>query len=660
MTTTSSIDLINSQIDVATIVSNLIYVDAAPIRRMQSQVSTLQSKISAFQTINTRLSTLANKVDNLLYGSSTEPLNHPYAYGDRLSSSIFSQCKVTSSDETAISATADNANYGGAYSVTVTNLAEAESWASANFANTTLKTGTGNLIIETADDSVTITIDESNNTLVGVCNAINEANAGVTASIINDGTPNTPLRLLITASDSGSDYGFSINEDGLTGGQALQMAQKQAASDAVFVMNGVTITKGSNTVSDVIPGVTFTLKNETTSAVKLTVDKDVDGIIAALNEFVSAYNAVNSYINSQFSYDSTTKKSGLLSGDTSLRNIQTNLQNRMIQSVSNRFTDFNVSGQVGIEFNRDGSLSLDAAKLRSALTSDFTSVAALFLGNGTPANSATASDSRVTYNSKTAATQSGIYSIEITDLAQKASTVGGQAITTTLSETEHLTIISGGNTAYVTLEAGYDLQDVLDAINDELSAHGMEITATDDGTNKVKITANNYGSDGSFTIASDLGETSGTGFGTSTVEATGTDIAGLINGHEATGSGLTLTGASGESEEGLMLTIAQTATGEYGSITVSSGNTGVEGESILMNLHTLMEGITDPLSGPIHNSEDALSQSIKYLNEEISDYQLRLDVEEEILTQQFNKADEALKLLQVTQSSISSQLAKLS
>jgi flagellar hook-associated protein 2 len=656
----TSIDLVNSQIDVASIVENLIYVDAAPIRRMQSQVSTLQSKISAFQTINTRLSTLADKVDNLLYGTSNEPLNHPYAYGDRLSNSIFSRCKATSSDETAISATADNANYGGTYSVTVTNLAEAESWASANFANATTETGTGNLIIETATNSATIAINESNNTLAGVCNAINEAAAGVTATIINDGTPNTPYRLLITATDSGSDYGFSINETGLTGGQALQMDQKQAASDAVFVMNGVTITKGSNTVSDVIPGVTFTLKNETTSAVKLTVDKDVDGIIAALNEFVSAYNNVNSYINSQFSYDSTAKKSGLLSGDSSLRNIQTNLQNKMIQSVSNRFTDFNVSGQVGIEFNRDGSLSLDDAKLRSALTSDFTSVAALFLGNGTPADSATASDSRTTYNSKTAATQSGTYSIEIINLAQKASAVGSQAITTTLSETEHLTIISGGNTAYVTLEAGYNLEDVLDAINTELSAHGMDFTATDDGTNKVKVSANDYGSAGSFTIASDLSETSGTGFGTSTVEANGTDIAGLINGHTAVGNGLSLTGANGESEEGLMVTIAQTVTGNYGSITVSSGDTGVEGNSILMNLHTLLEGITDPLSGPIHNSEDALSQSIKYLNEEISDYQIRLNVEEEILTLQFNKADEALKLLQVTQSSISNQLAKLS
>lgn len=655
----SSVDLVNSQIDVGSIVSNLIYVDSAPVRRMQSQVSTLQSKISAFQTLNTRLSTLSDKVDKILYGSSTEPLNHPYSYADRLAKSAFSRCNVTSSNESAISAIADNAQIGGNYSVRVTDLAEAESWASGNFAATTTETGVGILKIVKADNTtVDVTINEDNNTLTGVCNAINEVNAGVTASIINDGTPGTPYKLLITATDSGSDNSFSIDESGLTG-QALGTVQKQAATDAVFVVNGVTISKGSNTVSDVIPGITFTLKEETTSSVRLSVGKDVNAIVSALDEFVSAYNTVNSYINSQFAYDSTNKKSGLLSGDSNIRNIQSNLQTQMVQSISNRFTDFNVAGQVGIEFNRDGSLSLNDTKLRDALASNFTGVAALFLGNGTPANNVTASDSRVAFNSKTAATQAGTYSVEITALAQKASAIGSQAMTGALTGAETLTVTPNGGSSFdITLAEGAGISDVLLAINNAFTANGMDAAATNDGTNKILISADNYGSAGSFTIVSQKGIASETGFG-SLVTATGTDISGLINGHAAVGSGTSLTGAIGQSEEGLMLNISQTAIGNYGTATVAPADKGIEDKSILMNLHSLLEGITDPLSGPIHNSEDALSQNIKYLNEEIASYQMRLDIQKEILTMQFNKADEALKLLQVSQSSLSSQLAKL-
>jgi flagellar hook-associated protein 2 len=665
---TGSVDLVSSQIDVASIVDNLIYVDAAPIRRMQSQVTTLQSKISAFQTINTRLSTLETTVSKLLYGSTNDPLHAPYSYSDRLSDSIFSKCKVTSSNESAISATADNANFGGTYSVNVTKLAGAESWGSGGFAGTASTVGTGSLVIKKADsaDDVTLTIDASNNTLAGVCRTINEAGAGVTASIINDGSSTNPYRLLVTANESGSDNSFSIDESGISG-QALGMAQKQEATDATFEVNGITISKGSNTITDVIPGVTFTLKDETTSPVRLVVGKDIDGIVAALGEFVTAYNNVNSYINTQFSYNSTTSSSGILSGDASLRNIQTNLQSQMIRSVTNRFTDYNMAGQVGLNYNRDGSLSLDTAKLREALSTDFTGVAALFLGNGTPANSGTATDSRVTYNSKTAATQAGTYSIEVTALATKAMATGGQSIAA-LSGDETLTITPDSGSAFnVTLSAGFTVDQALDALNAAFTAHGMNATATKDSESKLSIAANSYGSAGSFTIVSNQDNAAGyTGFGTLVIDANGTDIAGVItnsddpgNPHAATGSGLTLTGANGQAEEGLTFTVAQTTTGQYGSIIIAPAETGVEGSSILMNMHSLLDGITDPLSGPIHNSQDALSQSIKYLTEEISSYQSRLAIQKELLTAQFNKADEALKLLQVTQSSVSSQLAKL-
>ncbi|MBN1571503.1 MAG: flagellar filament capping protein FliD [Acidobacteria bacterium] len=657
---TSSVNLTNSVLDVGSIVDNLIYLEREPVRNMESQVSTLQKKVTAYQTLNTRLSTLSDKVNTLLFGETEAPLTTPYSFSERLSESIFARCKVASSDEDKITATASNATTIGDYSITVGTLAQAKTMASSGFADTTSASlGTGTFIITTgANDPVTLTINSTNNTLAGLRDAINNADAGVTASIINDGSSN-PYRLLITSEETGTANAFTVT-DNLSGGQALSFAQTQAAADAAFVVNGVSISQSSNTVSDVIDGIAFTLKDTTTGTVTLSVEKDVDAIVSAISEMVSAYNAVNTFINGQFTYNSTTETAGVLSGDSTLRRIQSNLQSQLTQTMANRFTDYRVIGQIGIDLNRDGSLSLNESEFREALSDDFTSVAALFLGEGASEGSATASDSRVTYSGKTAATQPGTYAVQIDTLAQQASAVGSQTVDS-MDYDETLTITYGTATAIVDLLQNDMLVDVLLKINDEFSAQSMAITAADDGTGKIKITTNGYGSSQTVTVVSDLDGILGTtGFGTTPVIGTGTDIAGSIGGNAATGDGLTLTGASGQPEEGLALTIAQTTTGSYGTVTVSPDDEGVDGASFLVNLCSLLDGLTDPLSGPIQTATDGLNSSIKYLNESISSYEDRLEIRKELLTAEFSKADEALRLMTVTQASLSAQISSLS
>jgi flagellar hook-associated protein 2 len=658
---TSSINLISSALDVTTIVDNLINADSAPIQRMQSQVTKFQNKVSAFQTLNTKLSTLSDKLNTILFGTTTAPLSPGYSFAERLKASIFSKSSVSSSDESIISATASNPTAGGSYSVTVSSLAQAKSSASSNFTSiSSPATGTGTLIITTGTNSpVTVTIDGSNNTLAGVRDAINAANAGVTATIINDGTSN-PYRLVITANDSGTANAFSVTEN-LSGGQLLAFSQVQEPEDAVFVVNGVSITKSSNSISDVIDGVTFNLKQKTNgSSVTLKVGQDTESIVSSLKDLISAYNDVNTYINGQFAYNTTTQTAGVLAGDSTLRNIQSSLQNQLVQTISNRFTSDNVMGQVGVEFNRDGSLSLNEGTLRSALESDPRSVAALFLGDGTPAGSQTVTDNRVSYNGKTTATQPGTYAIQVTGLAQQATVTGNLAVTT-LSQAEILTINWGEESAVVPLSQDEPLATVLFDINTVFSQQGIAASATNDGTGKIKITTTNYGSSQTITVTSNLDSPPGsTGFQTTPTTATGVDISGTINGHAAVGSALTLTGAAGQPEEGLSLNIAQTSTGDYGSVTIAPDQQGVEGAGIFMNLHSMLNGITDPLSGPIHNSTDSLNQAIRASNEEISRYQDRLDIEREMLTAQYSQADEALRLMTVTQASLNSQLASLS
>ena len=457
----SSINLLGSSLDVGTIVDQLIYIESEPVRRMQSQVTTLQSKVSAFQSLNTKISSLSDKLNAILFGDNDVPFVQPSSLADWLADSVFTRCTASSSDESKITVTASNANTG-TYSLLVSSLASAQSMASSNFSALSSATGTGTFTITKGGEDFDVVIDSENATLSGVLNAINHANAGVTATILNDGSEN-PYRLVITANETGTANSFQI-----TGALAESLGITtpiMEATDAQFTVNGVAVSNSSNSISDVISGVTLNLTAPTTEPVTITVGKDTDAIVEAFNEFISAYNEINSYINSQFTYNATTESAGVLSGDSTLRNIQGLLQNNIVTSVANQFTTYAVAGQVGVNFTRDGSLSLDEDKFREALSDNPTSVAALFLGDDTP--------------------------------------------------------------------------------------------------------------------------------------------------------------------------------------------------GILSNLQSVLDGITDPLAGPIYHSTDALNQNIRLINDQISAYEERLDKQRELLTEQFSAADEALRLLSVTQTSLNNQISQL-
>lgn len=207
--------------------------------------------------------------------------------------------------------------------------------------------------------------------------AINDAKAGVTASIIYDGTG---YRLTITSKETGADNGFEM--DGALG--ALGFETKVDAQDALLTINGILITSSSNTVKEAIEGVTINVKNVTkdNENVTLNVGVDNDTIVSAVKEIVSAYNNVSIYINSQFYYNSALESSGALAGDSTLRMIQQRLQSAVSQGgvPFGENNGIRTMGQLGISFEKDGSLTLNESELRAALDKDFDAAAGFFLG----------------------------------------------------------------------------------------------------------------------------------------------------------------------------------------------------------------------------------------------------------------------------------------
>lgn len=375
------IDLINGGLDVQGIVDNLIYVQREPIRRLEQQTKNWQSKISAYQAFNTKLLAFKTAVESLMYKGEDAPLNLPATFEERLRHSLFALRKAASSDETVLTATANKGIATGIFTVTVSSLAQADSYASNNFASRTeTLTQTGTLVIQRGDeDPVTITIDETNNTLQGIRNVINAAGAGFTASILNDGSAE-PYRLVITSDDSGTANALTITNN-LNGGsgQSVTLAQTVAAADAALTINGVSVVSSSNTVAGAVEGVTLQLKAAGSATV--TIERDLDAVVEGLKEFAAKYNDVVSYIASQFRYDATKKEAGLLSGDHTLREAQSRLSLALSRTIASDDASLVVLAQIGLKIGRDGTLSVDETTLRQSLSSDWRGTAHVLLAD---------------------------------------------------------------------------------------------------------------------------------------------------------------------------------------------------------------------------------------------------------------------------------------
>ena len=324
---------------------------------------------------------------------------------------------TSSSSQTNVASisTATSGNVAtGTYALEVSNLAVNQSLTSGTFAATDTVVGTGKLTIAlgtptysgstysgfSANASLTavdIDIDSSNNTLSGVRDAINAANAGINASLVKDGSQ---YRLLITTEDTGvaNSVSISIDEDGdgtanntstdtdNTGlsqlafnSTASNMTQSAAAEDATFTINGLALTSASNVLTDVLDGVTVTLKEQTTSAATLTVADNPGAITSAVQAFVTAYNGYATNATSLTKYDATTQVAGTLQGDATARGVIAQMRSTLTNSIATG-GNYTALAEIGITTKADGTLTLDTGVLDAAITADSTAVKTLFAG----------------------------------------------------------------------------------------------------------------------------------------------------------------------------------------------------------------------------------------------------------------------------------------
>lgn len=350
-----------SNIDYKSLLSQLLAVKREPLKRLEQDKSELNDISSAYDQLNTRVLDIKDAADDLRTESAFE---------------VFT---ADTSDDTIVGVTAGSTAAKGTYDVVVSALAKSHKIAADGVAESTSTisstSGSFSFTVGTGTEQ-TVSVDTST-TLEDLRDSINELDAGVTASIINDGDASTPYRLVLTSDETGTTNEIAItqNDTDLAFSTTLQAAQ-----DASFTVDGMSITKSSNTVTDVIEGVTLDLKSaDAAETVTVNVSRDTAKIAEKIERLVENYNSMVTYIRSKNRYDTDTKVAGPFFGDVVARSVWEDLRRITTTSVDGLSSDMNRLLHVGITTDTEGKLSLDTSELEDALASNYDEVVDLFI-----------------------------------------------------------------------------------------------------------------------------------------------------------------------------------------------------------------------------------------------------------------------------------------
>ncbi len=657
---------IGSGLDVNSIISQLMALEQQPLANLAKKEAGIQAKMSAIGNLKGALSTFQNAVNSLS------------------SPSKFQSVRVSSSDSAIVNATGNSQAEPGSHRIEVSKLAQAQKLVAVGQASSSGNIGTGTITIDfgtielgesgsfdsetgqytgasfTSSGSgvKTITINETNSSLTGIRDAINSAAIGVTASIINDGG-DSPYRLVLTQKSTGKTGSMKISVEGDSalknllehdpaGTQSLR--ETMTAQNAEFSVDGLAVSKTTNTVTDVLTGVTLTLDKVTDGKpITISVSKDTSAVSSAVDQFVNAYNQLQQTLTSLTSYNAETRQASALTGDATARSIQTQLRSMVSTSVEGA-GKFKLLNDIGVTLQTDGKLGVDKAKLDKAINENFGDIANLFAAAGR------STDSLVSFVSATDKTKPGSYAVEVTQLATQGKfTAAGAASLTIGADNDTLEVVLDGTKATITLE--HDTYASASALAAHIQSKINGIEAFKDAGSRVSVTqsggvlnltSSRYGS------VSHVLVTGGNGleslFGSEPVAIEGTDVAGTIGGVPAMGSGRQLIGAIGSDADGLRIEITGTTLGSRGTVSYAKGYA-----------HRFNELVNSWLDeeGMIGSRIDGINATLKDINSQRERLNLRLETVEKRYRAQFTALDLALSRMSETSNYLAQQLANL-
>lgn len=618
-----------SGLDTNAIISSILDVERIPIEQLESRRVDHQIEDNAWQSIKTRYSAIRTALDAIS------------------SQSDFNKFAIaTSSNTAAVTATATGEVTPGSVSFTVDKLAANHQTASdTNFSGSDALVGAGDftITIDGTDHTVTAAADT---TLGQLASAINGLGAGVSASVISvDGTN---YKLLLSADNTGAADVFTTS--GTVASLATNNVIQQGQDAEITIgsgMSALTLSRSTNTITDLIDGVSIQLAQTSASAVTVSTTRDVDAAITAITDLMNEVNSTLATLADLTSYNTETETGGPLVGNGTARALALELRSAISSFVNTNSGTYPMAASVGISLNRDGSFDIDESKLRTALESDFDTVISTLVEGGT------AADSRLSFVASSTSTVEGDYAVVVTQAATRASATSS-AYVAPGSDTTFQVVVNGSTSVDVSVTTGQAIADVVDAINTALEGAGATtVTATAvnvSGTDYIQLDHASYGSSATIEVIGDPFGLAGT--------YSGTDVAGTIGGEAATGSGQALTASSGD-PEGLIIKVTATdaeVTGAGGSLSLGSISFS---RGVLGSLD-LMVGYAEESGGSIERARDLTASQIDLIDDRIEVLEDRLDRREAMLIRQYAALETAMATLQSQAQWLSSQLAALS
>lgn len=515
-----------------------------------------------------------------------------------------------------------------------------------------------------AAEAVTVTIDAANDSLTGLRDAINAQRAGVTASIVYDGTGSR----LVLKGETGEARAFTIDAAPVSGSEAgnglenfafrpgaSNLTLSEVASDALVRIDGIMIERSSNQIADVIEGYRLDLrKAEAGTTVVLQAERDTELLRSAVNDFAAAYNEMNGLLRALSSNATANEPAGPLRSDSGLRDLQTRLSALTTRPLASGGSSVSLA-EVGVITGRDGSLSVDAAKLNAALASDPAIVEKLF------SPSHFSDSTQVSVRSALGTVKAGSY--EVTGLmAAKAASATGSSVPGAFDYPVEIDATNASFTAMLdglgpltlTLPVGSYVtgnafaQAFANAINSDpaVVAAGRSVTVVWDGDH-FTFRSRQQGSRSQISI-SGLEGALATRLGLSApTETTGTDAQGVIGGKAAVGNGSRLVASASSTAAGLTLEVRSGAPSSV-RIDVAEGLSGA------------IARIRDELSkgdGSLAAASARLTREQSALAEETRELDARIANVTAQLTKQFTAMERAVASYKSIGSFLDQQIA---
>jgi flagellar hook-associated protein 2 len=368
---------IGSGLNVSQIVTALMDTEKGPLNSINKSISKDNAQISAYGSISSQIASFQSSIAGLITPSTIKATT------------------ASSSSTSVLSASNDGTALAGEYKITVDQVASPQVIKISNSTFTSLYDKfADDGVISIAINSVTYEITPTSYTVAGLAEAINSANlTGISATIINLGTSSDPdyqVRIVNTSDKTATIDLSAIKEENVSVfNTETDIDDDTDAVPSIFTINGSgPIERSSNTITDLIPGLTINLVSTGDSTI--TVAQDNSALSSKIAAFVTAFNALDKSLKDISSYDATAKKGAALYGDSTINSLRREIRSIITSTLGvDSTTSYNRLSQVGVSFKSDGTLSLTTTTLNTAISANFNKVASLFSGTGDSTDSST-------------------------------------------------------------------------------------------------------------------------------------------------------------------------------------------------------------------------------------------------------------------------------